>query len=233
MKHCERYRNRVVVEYDSNTIKVGHLDETGVAKRLRSATVITLLIPEDPARKDMFTGRDATLDGKLFIQREVIDQEQQRLRTRADLKQYAQYLTTRNLQRLTIVVENASAGRALVEFDMIGAAERRAAQAKFPSAPERSPGAPLAARERTAKAAPDKAPSAKTPDPQDCLRTDPNFCKTQRQDRLEVPASGGPLLADCLGASGPGARRDLPGEPFQALGRFAIRGVRVDAPDAR
>ncbi len=50
VKYSEKYRNRVVVDYESNTVKVEHLDEADVVARLRSAIVVTLLTPEDPAR---------------------------------------------------------------------------------------------------------------------------------------------------------------------------------------
>jgi soluble lytic murein transglycosylase-like protein len=178
VKYSERYRNRVVVDYESYTIKVEHLDETDVAARLRSAIVVTLLTPEDPARVDMFSDRDVALDGKPFLQELVVDQDQKPLRNRADVERYAQYLVTRRMQRRSIVVDGANVGIVFVEFDMVGAAQVRSTQAKAPPAPEvpgRPPGAPPAPKAPIAKAPTEKAPSDKTPDPQAGLRTDPNY----------------------------------------------------------
>jgi len=181
VKYSEKYRNRVVVDYESNTVKVEHLDEADVVARLRSAIVVTLLTPEDPARVDLFTDRDVALDGKPFLQDLVLDQEQKPLRTRADVERYAQYLVSRRLQRRTVVVDESSVGIAFVEFDMIGVAQQRAAQAKARSAPEvpaRPPVTPPSAKAPktpTAKVPADKAPSDEAPDPQAGLRADPNY----------------------------------------------------------
>lgn len=110
VKYSEGYRNRVVVDYELNTIKVEHLEEADVEARLRSAIVVTLLTPEDPARVDLFTDREVALEGKPFLQDLVLDQNQKPLRTRADVERYAQYLVTRRLQRRTIQVEKSNVG---------------------------------------------------------------------------------------------------------------------------
>lgn len=177
VKYSEGYRNRVVVDYELNTIKVEHLEEADVEARLRSAIVVTLLTPEDPARVDLFTDREVALDGKPFLQDLVLDQNQKPLRTRADVERYAQYLVTRRLQRRTIQVDESNVGIAFVEFHMIGAVQGRTAQASAQPKPDAPPRPPAAS---SAKAPPERAPTAKAPtdkmpDPQAGLRADPNY----------------------------------------------------------
>jgi membrane-bound lytic murein transglycosylase C len=142
VKYTEDYRNRVIVDYEKSTIRIEHIDEQGVQRKLHDAVVVALLTPDDPRSADVFTDREVTLNGRPFLESLVLDQNKQELRSRTDVERYADYLAENGVQTRWINVGGKATEVKFIEIDMIGAAEARLAlRAPKPAPrPARKPG---------------------------------------------------------------------------------------------
>ena len=164
VKYTEKYKNRIIVDYETSTIRIEHLQEPKVADRLRRAVVVALLTPQDPRYADVFSDKEVELTGKPYLQDSVLNQNNAPLRSRADVEDFAGFLVANRLQSRTITVGNAPVDVAYVEMTMIGAEQDRMASApprkpvpKRPPGPGRPP-----------------PPANQTPDPKAGERADPN-----------------------------------------------------------
>lgn len=144
VKYTEQYRNRIIVDYEKLHVRVEHLQEAGVAGKLRTGIVTALLTPDDPRLVDVFSDKEIPLDGKPFLRDLVLDQDKRPMQSRADVERYAAFLTTNRLKSRKITVGSARVDVAYVQFDMIGAEPERVVATTPPvrkPAPSR-PGAP-------------------------------------------------------------------------------------------
>jgi membrane-bound lytic murein transglycosylase C len=145
VKYTEQYKNRIIVDYATGSIRIEHIQEPLVRDKLRDATVVALLTPQDPKSTDVFSDKDVILDGKPFLQDLVLNEKKEVMKTRADVERFADYLVANRLQTRKIRVSGAPVDVAYVQMDMIGADQDRAAVAQPPKpAPKRPPrqGAP-------------------------------------------------------------------------------------------
>lgn len=139
VKYTNQYKNRIIVDYEKGTIRVEHIQEPTVAKKLRGAIVIALLTPEDPKSTDVFSDKEILLDGKPYLQDLVLDQNKQTMTTREDVGRYADYLVNNKLKTRKIRVGNSRVDVAYIEMDMIGAEEDRIAAATPSKKPAKPP----------------------------------------------------------------------------------------------
>jgi membrane-bound lytic murein transglycosylase C len=140
VKYTQQYNNRTIVDYERGTIRIEHLQETGVNERLRHAVVVALLTPEDPRSTDVFSDSDVVLDGKPFLQDMVRDQSGKVMTTRSDVEKFASYLVANRLQHRRISVEGQAVVVAFVQMEMIGAEDASSvAAASEPERPARRP----------------------------------------------------------------------------------------------
>jgi membrane-bound lytic murein transglycosylase C len=126
VKYTQAYKNRIIVDYEANTIRIEHLKEPQAAAKIRGAIVVALLTPEDPKSADVFTDADVVLDGKPFLQDVVLNQNGKPMKTRADVERFADYLVSRRLRSRNIQVGGGTVAVSYVQFDMIGAEQDRA-----------------------------------------------------------------------------------------------------------
>lgn len=129
VKYTEKYKNRVVVDYDAGTILIEHLDEDNAKDKLRNAAVVALLTPDDPGAVDLFSDKEVVLTGKPYLQELVVDQNRVVLKSRDDVERYASYLVTSQLQSRTIDVGGTSKNVLYVQMKMVNAhMDKRALQ---------------------------------------------------------------------------------------------------------
>ena len=129
VKYTENYKNRVVVDYDTGTILIEHLDEEAAKDKLRRAAVVALLTPGDPGAVDLFSDKEIALTGKPYLQDLVVDQDGAVIRTREDVERYANYLVATRLQQRTIDVNGVSKNVLFVQMRMVNAhMDKRALQ---------------------------------------------------------------------------------------------------------
>ena len=122
VKYTENYRNRVVVDYDAGTILIEHLEEENVRSRLRDATVVALLTPDDPGAVDLFSAREIELRGQPYLQDLVVDENNAVIRDRAGVERYADYLVTHRLQQRSIDVNGTPRTVHYVQMAMVNTA---------------------------------------------------------------------------------------------------------------
>ena len=129
VKYTENYKNRVVVDYDSGSILIEHLDEDKAKDKLRNAAVVALLTPDDPGAVDLFSDKEIALTGKPYLQEMVVDQSGAVLKSREDVERYADYLTTNQMKRRTIDANGVSKNVIYVQMSMVNAhLDKRAVQ---------------------------------------------------------------------------------------------------------
>lgn len=129
VKYTENYKNRVVVDYDSGSILIEHLDEDKAKDKLRNAAVVALLTPDDPGAVDLFSDKEIALTGKPYLQEMVVDQGGAVLKSREDVERYADYLTTNQMKRRTIDANGVSKNVIYVQMSMVNAhLDKRAVQ---------------------------------------------------------------------------------------------------------
>lgn len=129
VKYTENYKNRVVVDYDTGSILIEHLDEEKARDKLRNAIVIALLTPNDPGAVDLFSDKEIALTGQPYLQDLVADQNGNKLKTRADVERHADYLVTNALQRRSIDANGAQRQVLYVSMNMVnGHLDKRALQ---------------------------------------------------------------------------------------------------------
>jgi len=129
VKYTENYKNRVVVDYDTGTILIEHLDEEAARDKLRRAAVVALLTPDDPGAVDLFSDKEIALTGKPYLQDLVVDQDGAVIRTREDVERYANYLVATRLQQRMIDVNGVSKNVLFVQMRMVNAhMDKRALQ---------------------------------------------------------------------------------------------------------
>jgi membrane-bound lytic murein transglycosylase C len=126
VKYTQKYKNRIIVDYEASTVRIEHINEQGVAAKLRSAIIVALLTPEDPKSANVFSDSDVVLNGKPFLQDLVLNQDRKVMKTRADVERYADYLVSRRLRTRSIQVAGNPVSVSYVQFDMIGADQDRA-----------------------------------------------------------------------------------------------------------
>ncbi|GAB1234645.1 murein transglycosylase domain-containing protein [Ferrigenium sp. UT5] len=129
VKYTERYKNRVVVDYDAGTILIEHLEEEKVADKLRNAAVVALLTPDDPGAVDLFSDKEIALTGKPYLQELVVDENGAVLKRREDVERYADYLVANRLQHRSIDVDGISKNVQYIQMRMVNAhLDKRAVQ---------------------------------------------------------------------------------------------------------
>ncbi len=131
VKYTQQYKNRIIVDYETGTIRIEHIKEPQAVAKLRGAVVVALLTPEDPKSADVFTDADVVLNGKPFLQDVVLDQNGKFMTTRADVERFADYLVKRRLRSRNISVAGGTVAVSYVQFDMIGAEQDRAPAPDF------------------------------------------------------------------------------------------------------
>jgi membrane-bound lytic murein transglycosylase C len=129
VKYTENYKNRVVVDYDTGTILIEHLDDDAVKDKLRRATVVALLTPGDPGAVDLFSDKEITLSGQPYLQDLVVDQNNAVIKSRDDMERYADFLVNNRLQQRSIDVNGTPKTVFYVQMNMVNAyIDKRALQ---------------------------------------------------------------------------------------------------------
>lgn len=129
VKYTEQYKNRVVVDYDAGTILIEHIDGAEAREKLRNATVVALLTPDDPSAVDLFTDKEIPLTGKPYLQDLVVDQNQDVIKTRADVDRYADFLVANQVKSRRIDANGTSKTVLSVQMKMVNAhLDKRALQ---------------------------------------------------------------------------------------------------------
>ena len=121
VKYTEDYKNRVVVDYDTGTILIEHLDEEQAKEKLRNAAVVALLTPDDPGAVDLFSAKEIELNGTPYLQELVVDENGVVIKTREEVDRYADYLVASKLQSRTIDANGVSKQVLYVQMNMVNA----------------------------------------------------------------------------------------------------------------
>ncbi len=111
VKYTQNYLSRAIVDFDAGVITVETLDHRNPLVSLRKAAITTLLTPDDPRAVDLYSTKDASLQGTPFLQGLVLDQRGQSIESKSLVSQYAKYLV--NKHRLIRKINTTNGKRTL------------------------------------------------------------------------------------------------------------------------
>jgi membrane-bound lytic murein transglycosylase C len=121
VKYTDDYKSRVVVDYDTGTILIEHLDDPQVKDKLRKAAAVALLTPSDPGAVDLFSDKEVELSGTPYLQGLVVDQNNAVIDTRGEAEAYANWLAANQVQQRQIDVSGKSRTVYYVTMKMVNA----------------------------------------------------------------------------------------------------------------
>ncbi|MGF1742909.1 membrane-bound lytic murein transglycosylase MltC [Vibrio profundum] len=107
VKYIDNYLSRTEVNFQKGTIVVETVASTDPREHLRNAIITTLLTPDDPARVDLFSSKNITLEGKPFLYQQVLDQDHQPIQWSWRAKRFADYLVSHQLKIKTVDFKKA------------------------------------------------------------------------------------------------------------------------------
>lgn len=102
VKYTQNYLSRASVDFDRGIITVETLDPEDPLKSLKTATVTTLLTPDDPRAVDLYSASPIALGAEPFLLGEVKDHEHRDIRWSWRAERYADYLIGHKMETRTV-----------------------------------------------------------------------------------------------------------------------------------
>lgn len=75
VKYTEAFRNRVIVDFQQNTLTVETIDGRDPWGSLEQALIIALLTPDDPESVDLFSAKPVALGGRPYLYELILDDQ--------------------------------------------------------------------------------------------------------------------------------------------------------------
>jgi peptidoglycan lytic transglycosylase C len=102
VKYTQNYLSRASVDFDRGIVTVETLDQDDPLKSLKTATVTTLLTPNDPRAVDLYSAGPIELGDTPFLLGEVKDHENKDIRWSWRAERFADHLIGHNLEKRTV-----------------------------------------------------------------------------------------------------------------------------------
>lgn len=99
VKYTNNYRTRAAINFQKGFVQVETVSTVKPKQELQQAIVATLLTPDDPTKVDLFSDKAFILgNGKPFLYKQVLDQDNQPIEWSWRANRYADYLIKHHLQ---------------------------------------------------------------------------------------------------------------------------------------
>lgn len=92
VKYTDDYQSRARVNFENGQITIETVALEDPIKHLKQAIVTTLLTPNNPSTVDLYSAADIPLEGKPFLQGQVLDQDGQEISWAWRANRFADYL---------------------------------------------------------------------------------------------------------------------------------------------
>ncbi|PML78254.1 membrane-bound lytic murein transglycosylase MltC [Enterovibrio norvegicus] len=92
VKYTDNYLSRARVDFANGLVTIETVATSDPIQHLKQAIVTTLLTPNDPASVDLYSAADVQLEGRPFLQGQVLDQDGKEIAWEWRASRYADYL---------------------------------------------------------------------------------------------------------------------------------------------
>ncbi len=92
VKYTDNYLSRARVDFANGLVTIETVATSDPKQHLKQAIVTTLLTPNDPASVDLYSAADVQLEGRPFLQGQVLDQDEKEIAWEWRANRYADYL---------------------------------------------------------------------------------------------------------------------------------------------
>ncbi|KLV09332.1 murein transglycosylase [Photobacterium aquae] len=99
VKYLDGYKTRAHIDFDTGKIYVSTIARNLPMEKLQHGIVQTLLMPADPQHAELFSDKEAVLNGKPFLLGQVLDQDGKPIEWQWRANRYAEYLIENKLQK--------------------------------------------------------------------------------------------------------------------------------------
>ncbi len=98
VKYTDNYQSRARINFDKGIITVETVATTDPLQHLKKAIITTLLTPDDPALVDLYSSTEVPINGKPFLQGQIIDQEGKEVAWEWRANRFADYLIDKKIK---------------------------------------------------------------------------------------------------------------------------------------
>ncbi|RXJ72330.1 membrane-bound lytic murein transglycosylase MltC [Veronia nyctiphanis] len=116
VKYTDNYLSRARIDFDSGLITIETVAKTEAKKHLETAIVTTLLTPNDPSSVDLYSAADVPIEGRPFLEGQVLDQEGKPITWRWRAQRFANHLVATKLKKKALGIQSIF----YVEIPMVG-----------------------------------------------------------------------------------------------------------------
>ncbi|ATF09298.1 membrane-bound lytic murein transglycosylase MltC [Candidatus Enterovibrio altilux] len=106
VKYTDNYQSRARVDFTNGLVTIETVATTHPQQHLKQAIVTTLLTPNNPTAVDLYSAADITLEGRPFLQGQVLDQDGQEISWEWRANRYADYLINKKIKIKSLRLQN-------------------------------------------------------------------------------------------------------------------------------
>ncbi|OEE64284.1 lytic murein transglycosylase [Enterovibrio norvegicus FF-454] len=98
VKYTDNYLSRARVDFTNGLVTIETVATTQPTQHLKQAIITTLLTPNDPASVDLYSAADVQLEGRPFLQGQILDQDGKEIAWEWRANRYADYLIEKQVK---------------------------------------------------------------------------------------------------------------------------------------
>ncbi len=98
VKYTDNYQSRARINFEKGIITVETVATTEPLQHLKSAIITTLLTPDDPASVDLYSAAEVPINGKPFLQGQILDHEGKEVAWEWRANRFADYLIDKKIK---------------------------------------------------------------------------------------------------------------------------------------
>ncbi|SHO55632.1 membrane-bound lytic murein transglycosylase MltC [Vibrio quintilis] len=98
VKYIDDYSSRADVNFNQGKVVIETVSSTEPLSHLKKAIVTTLLTPDDPKHVDLFSSKKVAINGKPFLYRQIVDQDNKPIEWSWRANRFADYLIQHQLK---------------------------------------------------------------------------------------------------------------------------------------
>lgn len=106
VKYTDDYQSRARVDFDNGRVTIETVAMEDPKQHLKQAIVTTLLTPNNPATVDLYSAAEIPLEGRPFLQGQILDNEGKEISWAWRAERYADYLIENQLQTKALSFQN-------------------------------------------------------------------------------------------------------------------------------
>ncbi|OOE54735.1 membrane-bound lytic murein transglycosylase MltC [Salinivibrio kushneri] len=106
VKYTDNYKSRARIDFERGVIRVETVATDAPKSHLKQAIVTTLLTPRDPASVDLYSAAKVPLNGRPFLEGQVVDHEGKTITWEWRANRFANYLIDKRLKKKKVRFQN-------------------------------------------------------------------------------------------------------------------------------